>query len=176
MLLRILVALTLAMTLCDAQVSNVERAFSCPCPEAKVGAKAYLQSRGFRVDDGGILGSVGTKLWMRSDAALIDADGKVLTTSRIRTEFASPKPPFFIWSTPLHASLEVSLKPEPSGCILGITVTFHSMHRMVVALVPVNETLTLGSNGKLDKQYADSIAALLKEKRGAGECCLAGYR
>jgi hypothetical protein len=165
MLLRVFVALTLAMALCDAQVSNVERAFSCLCPEAKVRARAYLQSRGFRVDDGGILESTDTKLWMLSDATPIDADGKVLTTGRIRTEFATPKPPFFIWSTPLHASVEVSLKPESSGCILGITVTFHSMHRMVVALVPVNETLTLGSNGKLDKQYADSIAALIRRIR-----------
>ena len=98
---------------------------------------------------------------MRSDASLVDADGKALTTGRIRAEFASSKPPFFIWSTPLHASAEISLKPELSGCILGITVAFHSQHRMVLALVPVNETLGLGSNGKLERQYAEAIADLI---------------
>lgn len=116
-------------------------------------AREYLRSRGFTEADvhGHLL----------SPQTILDANGRSVSTSRIRSRLSTPKVPFFIWSTPLKAEVSVSTRAAGSGCVVGLTITFHSLHRMVVAIIPVNEALVLGSNGALETEYLDAIAVSL---------------
>jgi hypothetical protein len=74
---------------------------------------------------------------------------------------STPKVPFFIWSTPLKAQVGLSTRGDGSACVVGLTITFHSLHRMVAAIIPVNEAPVLGSNGALETEYLDAILASL---------------
>ena len=49
---RVSVLLAFATLRCGAQVNNVERTFGCARADVEATAKAYLQTRGFKVDDG----------------------------------------------------------------------------------------------------------------------------
>ena len=136
-----------------AQRNNIERRVGSDCQRAASAARDYLRNRGFTEAD--------ADGYLRSPAALLDANGKSISTSRIRNRLSASRVPFFIWSTPLHAQVGVATRAEGNGCILGLTITFHSLHRMVVAVIPVNEALVLGSNGTLETAYLDAIATSL---------------
>jgi hypothetical protein len=147
----VVVTLSLILPVCNAQLNRVERRIDCDCTQVVNAAQSYLRSRDFTQSD--------HDNELRSPKDLFDAQGKIITATRIRRDFASPRPPFFIWSTSLHASVHIGAKPLDAGCLLGLTVNFHSLRRMVVGIVPVNEALGLGSNGKLESEYLDAIAA-----------------
>uniref|UniRef100_Q01Y03 Uncharacterized protein n=1 Tax=Solibacter usitatus (strain Ellin6076) TaxID=234267 RepID=Q01Y03_SOLUE len=136
-----------------AQRNNVERRVPSDCQRTASMAREYLRSHGFTEAD--------VDGHLRSTQAILDANGKSVSTSRIRTRLSTPKVPFFIWSTPLKAQVGVSTRADGSGCVVGLTITFHSLHRMVAAIIPVNEALVLGSNGALETEYLDAILASL---------------
>jgi hypothetical protein len=93
---------------------------------------------------------------------LLDDDGKVVGTLRMRGELTDFKPPFWIWSSPLHGRIFLSIKATPSGCRLGFHIDFGSFHTMVVGLIPAGEKLGTLSNGRLESEYLDAIRAQLK--------------
>jgi hypothetical protein len=89
---------------------------------------------------------------------LLDAQGNVVGTLRIRKELSGTKVPFFVWSSPLHARVFISTRPQqPSACELGLHILFDSLHVMVFGIIPSGERLGLTSNGKLEIGYLDAI-------------------
>jgi hypothetical protein len=98
---------------------------------------------------------------MESLKALLDARGTKIGSHRIRRQLARFDP-IIVWSTPLHASVSITLTPQsPSECNLGMTINFNSLHREVFLFIPLNEALILPSNGKLEAEYLDAVQGLM---------------
>jgi hypothetical protein len=45
---------------------------------------------------------------------------------------------------------------------LGLFINFYSLHSMVAGIIPVGESLGLPSNGRLEAEYLDAIAATVR--------------
>ena len=133
------------------------RELSANCEQAETATRTYLKTCGFTEQQ---CANCPNSLKMPKD--LLDSKGKSVGTIRIRRELSSVKAPFWIWSSPLHAAVFISPKPLPNGCRLGLLINFYSLHSMVVGFIPVGESLGLPSNGRLEAEYLDAIAATLQ--------------
>jgi hypothetical protein len=122
------------------------------CQSVEALARSYLQSRGFSTAE-----DCANCQRLRSSKDLLDASGRLISTQRIRRDFSNHVP-FFIWSSPLHAFVSIFANPTAqSGCNLRLDIGFNSLHRMVVGIIPVNEVMQLGSNGRLELEYLEAI-------------------
>jgi hypothetical protein len=149
-----LLAFTLLAAECRAQEKYVEREFTGNCDQIDQIARAYLKTRGFSEAE-----CKGCPHSLKAPGALLDARGKVVGTFRMRSELTDFKPPFWLWSSPLHGVLHLSAKATPAGCTLGFMMIFGSFHTMVAGIFPVGEKLGVLSNGRLESEYLHAIQA-----------------
>ena len=150
---RLLLTLFALVTPCAA-IGYVEREIKAGCDEAEAATRAYLATRGFTEPQ-----CSDCPRSLKTPKGLLDSKGKSVGTTRIRREFSGVKAPFWLWSSPLHAAVFISAKPEQSGCRLGLLINFFSLHSMVVGIIPVGESLGLPSNGSLESEYLEALAA-----------------
>jgi hypothetical protein len=153
---RLVAALLVTLPQCTAQPKFAERDFTDNCRQAEAAARSYLATRGFTEPQCSHCPNS-----LRSPKSLLDAKGKSVGTLRIRRELTVLKTPFWLWSSPLHASIFLQTKPLDVGCRLGLWIDFESFHTMVAVIFPVGENLGLPSNGKLESDYLDAIQALV---------------
>jgi len=130
----------------------VERDFSANCVRTETAARAYLRTRGFTEPE-----CATCKISLKAPKSLLDAQGHSVGTQRLRRDLVGMKAPFWMWSSPLHARVFISARPQESGCRLGLWMDFYSNRTMVVVIIPVGERLGLPSNGKLEREYLDAM-------------------
>jgi hypothetical protein len=145
----------------SAQPGYVQRELNTTCEKAQTAARTYLKTRGFTEPQ---CGNCPNSLKTPKD--LLDSKGKGVGTIRIRRELSRVKVPFWLWSSPLHAAVFISAKPLTDGCRLAMLINFYSLHSMVVGFIPVGESLGLPSNGRLETEYLDAIAATFQARVG----------
>jgi hypothetical protein len=104
----------------------VERRFDGGCGQVEKVARAYLKTRGFTE-----AACADCPRSLRSPGALLDAQGKVVGALQMRGELTDFKPPFWLWSSPLHGIIHLSARPKPSTCSFGLLILFASLHTMV---------------------------------------------
>jgi hypothetical protein len=143
---------------------GVERNFNVGCIEIEQTAKEYLRGRGFARTQcpEPICANI-----LTSPEKLLDAKGHTVGTARIRCELSAPKPPIWLWSSPLHADVFLWMKGGNPGCNLRLWIDFVSFHTMVAGVLPVGEKLGLPSNGRLEAEYLDAIEEAVKKDPSA---------
>jgi hypothetical protein len=72
--------------------------------------------------------------------------------------------PFWIWSFPLHADVEVVTKEQASGCNLTLWIDFVN-RIMFVVVIPDPVGLGIRSNGQLEHEYLDAIEVELRNSQ-----------
>lgn len=133
----------------------VEREIQGDCAQVEARTKMYLNNRGFTEPEWPACARHPNSL--KSPKTLLDAQGKSVGTHRIRTELAGVKVPFWLWSSPLHARVFLSFKPDGTTCRVGLWIDFASNHTMVAGIVPAGERLGIPSNGWLESGYLEAI-------------------
>ena len=95
-----------------------------------------------------------------------DAQGNEITDSKVSSTYADKgtgeKLPFGVRrvrSAPYHPQGEIKLTSDDGGCKVDFRLAFSTWGANVIGILPVDSSWAYDSNGRLEREYLDGIAA-----------------